>query len=334
MVTIPVCNHLVFLGIKQMFGQLFTSIEHFGFCLVLETTVFLLNFNFDPSGNNSLAMAFRLWIGGLPNAVTHEDVQWWLWRETTSWPLTTQIVRKIDATKCVAFVGFSDEGTAQRVLTGIQGRSHFGVRLTTEWSDDSKGGHGKGVSGGASSAGPLPSVEPTEPTSGPVAAHVKDEQVPVKAETKDVDILVKPQLQDVGVMVQPEVQNVAVHVKPETKDVDILVKPQLQDVGVQYSPPPLPSPKTDVLSPTEMAISPTQSVEDTDGSPTEMSEEAPTAIVDEKHAEAIEMEVEKVKVKEELFDTKQELEALQENLLEATETKEENSKESPGETSD
>ena len=83
-----------------------------------------------------------------------------------------------------------------------------------------------------------------------------------------------------------------------------------------------------------MAISPTQSVEDTDGSPTEMSEEAPTAIVDEKHAEAIEMEVEKVKVKEELFGTKQELEALQENLLEATETKEENSKESPGETSD
>ena len=131
----------------------------------------------------------------------------------------------------------------------------------------------------------------------------------------------KPQLQDVGVMVQPEVQNVAVRVKPETKDVDILVKPQLQDVGVQYSPPPLPSPKTDLLSPTEMAISPTQSVEDTDGSPTEMSEEAPTAIVDEKHAEAIEMEVEKVKVKEELFDTKQELEALQVNLLEATETR-------------
>ena len=162
-------------------------------------------------------MAFRLWIGGLPNAVTHEDVQWWLWRETTSWPLTTQIVRKIDATKCVAFVGFSDEGTAQRVLTGIQGRSHFGVRLTTKWSNDSKAGHGKGVSGGASSAGPLPSVEPTEPTSGPVAAHVKDEQVPVKAETKDVDILVKPQLQDVGVMVQPE------DVKPETKDVDIQV---------------------------------------------------------------------------------------------------------------
>ena len=35
----------------------------------------------------------------------------------------------------------------------------LGVRLTTKWSNDSKGGHGKGVSGGASSAGPLPSVE-------------------------------------------------------------------------------------------------------------------------------------------------------------------------------
>ena len=50
-------------------------------------------------------MAFRLFVGGLPAAVTHGDVEQWVWSVTNVFPMTKQIVRKKPGDLGIQFLG-------------------------------------------------------------------------------------------------------------------------------------------------------------------------------------------------------------------------------------
>ncbi len=253
-------------------------------------------------------MSFRLYIGGLPNSLQHSDVQWWLWSAASSWPDTVQIVRKNCATKCAVFVGFEDEEMAQHVLRELPGKSHFGNRLSISWSKDSKAGTGKGVFGGKTPAGPLPpgtesgaSASGQQDVKPEVKPQVQDVEVMAQPAMKSVAVQVEPQVQDVEVMAQPAMISVAVQVEPQLLDVDVVLQ---EDVAVQASSPL--SEKTDQISPTENACSPTESPGRTVASPTHMSSDPPTCIVKEEHGPGFKLEAERVKIKEELVETKKE----------------------------
>ena len=85
-------------------------------------------------------MAYRVYLGGVPAWLGHDDIKWWIWRTCSLWPQTCQIVRKgRDATLEVAFVGFNSWHDGQHCIASMVGRSQFGRRIGVKWSLDSRG---------------------------------------------------------------------------------------------------------------------------------------------------------------------------------------------------
>ena len=94
-------------------------------------------------------MAFRLFIGGLPNYCTHDDLANWIFGVTGQWPSTRQLVtRGSGCTLQSGFVGFNTLGSMQLALNGLQASPWYAnCKTTIAVSRDSKG-KGKGAATG------------------------------------------------------------------------------------------------------------------------------------------------------------------------------------------
>ena len=84
---------------------------------------------------------YRLFLGGIPSRVTHDQLAQLCYERTSEWPDHVQMsVRHPEATQMVGFLGFKSLETAGKVFGVLKGRSsYFGVRVTVAWSTDSAG---------------------------------------------------------------------------------------------------------------------------------------------------------------------------------------------------
>ena len=246
-------------------------------------------------------MAFRLWIGGLPHYCTHDDLASWIFGVTGQWPTTRQLARRsVDSTLQCGFVGFNTQGSMQLALTGLQASPWYAnCKTTVAVSRDSKG-MGKGA------ASPTPA---SASTAAPVLV--------------DTGVEAKPVLKDASASTaDPVLVDTGVEAKPAMKDAGAqttwsMVKPGLSaDNGLLQVTPAAEEEeeiKTNAISPTEAAHSPTISLRSR--SP---SSPPPTVLVDPGVA----------KEESQLADTSRKIQHVKEELRQLREeAKEEDSKE-------
>ena len=85
-------------------------------------------------------MAFRLYVGGLPAAVTHGDLEQWAWTVTNVFPVTKQLVRKDHQETLVSsFLGYTTESDMLQSLQLLKRNPWFhGYKTSVSISKDSK----------------------------------------------------------------------------------------------------------------------------------------------------------------------------------------------------
>ena len=84
-------------------------------------------------------MAYRLWCGGLPSWLVHEDVKLWAFGNSGVWPANVQLVRKCNGeTKISAFLGYHKQQEAKVVLERLSGVPCQGFRVSLKVSKDSE----------------------------------------------------------------------------------------------------------------------------------------------------------------------------------------------------
>ena len=84
-------------------------------------------------------MAYRLWCGGLPAWLVHEDVKLWAFGNSGVWPGNVQLVRKWHGeTKISAILGYHKQQEAKDVLERLSGVNCQGFRVTLKVSKDSE----------------------------------------------------------------------------------------------------------------------------------------------------------------------------------------------------
>ena len=255
-------------------------------------------------------MAFRLYVGGIPNWYTHDQLGRWIYERTEVYPEQVQVVRARNATLCSAFVGFQRQAAAEMVLANLLAvPSMYGARISAAWSRDSKGG-GKGSSAPAAST-PAPQNPSSNAMPAPPQAAATLKESSVQA------------AQDFAQQFAAPSQDFGQQFAAPSQDFGLQVSVAKQDFGQQFPDPteeavePVASPQTVLCSPTEAAHSETTSHGDPTEDKDESSEEMPTCIVPE-GADAsgaglggIKQELEKAKeevahLKEELMEVKKE----------------------------
>ena len=84
-------------------------------------------------------MAYRLWCGGLPAWLVHEDVKLWAFGNSGVWPGNVQLVRKWHGeTKISAILGYHKQQEAKDILERLSGVNCQGFRVTLKVSKDSE----------------------------------------------------------------------------------------------------------------------------------------------------------------------------------------------------
>ena len=267
-------------------------------------------------------MAFRLYVGGIPNWYTHDQLGRWIYERTEVYPEQVQVVRARNATLCSAFVGFQRQAAAEMVLANLLAApsTMYGVRISAAWSRDSKGG-GKGPSAPAAST-PAPQNPSSNAMPAPPQAAATLKESSVQAAQDFAQQFAAPS-QDFGQQFAAPSQDVGQQFAAPSQDFGLQVSVAKQDFGQQFPDPteeavePVASPQTVLRSPTEAAHSETTSHRDPTEDKDESSEEMPTCIVPD-GADAsgaglggIKQELEKAKeevahLKEELMEVKKE----------------------------
>lgn len=241
-------------------------------------------------------MAFRLYVGGLPAAVTHGDLEQWAWTVTNVFPVTKQLVRKDHQETLVSsFLGYTTESDMLQSLQLLKRNPWFhGYKTSVSISKDSK----KTTTPAATQAPPVlpapPAVrtmvsqgaqcEATTMVSKAVATEVTMGTQEVQTEATEVTMVTQEVQTELS---GPCISNEAIKTEP-------LACPRCgkKNQGPSFFTTPMP------YSPTEAAYSPTMSpVPDT---------EPPTVLLDQEKTKE-ELEGELAQAKAELLEIKKEL---------------------------
>ena len=249
-------------------------------------------------------MAFRLYVGGLPAAVTHGDLEQWAWTVTNVFPVAKQLVRKDHQETLVSsFLGYTTESDMLQSLQLLKRNPWFhGYKTSVSFSKDSK----KTTTPAATQAPPVlpapPAVrtmvsqgaqcEATTMVSKAVATEVTMGTQEVQTEATEVTMVTQEVQTELS---GPCISNEAIKTEP-------LACPHCgKKIKVQVSSP---SPKT--LSPaTPMPYSPTEAAYSPTVSPVPDTE-PPTVLLDQEKTKE-ELEGELAQAKAELLEIKKEL---------------------------
>eukprot|EP00434_Breviolum_minutum_P014843 symbB.v1.2.013088.t1/scaffold920.1/size152120/10 len=284
-------------------------------------------------------MAYRLWCGGLPSWLVHEDVKLWAFGNSGVWPGNVQLVRKWHGeTKISAILGYHKQQEAKDVLERLSGVNCQGFRVTLKVSKDSeekmkahvnakepeeeektKPGVAQAVV--ANEAG-NPQERQEQPVVVPAASSSPTKQeasVPAPAEPAMVEAAEQQEVSvpapaEPAIVEAAEQQEVPVPAPPQTpvveaaeqQEASVPAPPEPPIVGTEVPVPPQPLVEEKVEEGMQ-ACSPTEPVSPT-WSPTEPSSPPPTVLVpDRETAEILDATKELIAVKEEIVEIKKEL---------------------------
>ena len=155
-----------------------------------------------------LAMAYRLFLGGLPSWMSKDDVGHWIFNITHVWPVNVEVKRRnADATLMVAFVGYKTFALQQAAQTALAGATCYGFRVTAKLSRDS-------VQGPVAAAKPPPPSPATPAKASVTTSRLRESQAKVLAKLSGVAaVSVEPQAK----VLAQEVGMAAVGVEPQAK---------------------------------------------------------------------------------------------------------------------
>lgn len=236
-------------------------------------------------------MAFRLYVGGLPAAVTHGDLEQWAWTVTNVFPVTKQLVRKDHQETLVSsFLGYTTESDMLQSLQLLKRNPWFhGYKTSVSISKDSKKTPTPAASTQAPPVLPAPPAVRTMVSQG---AQCEATTMVSKAVATEVTMVTQEVQTELS---GPCISNEAIKTEP-------LVCPHCgKKIKVQVSSP---SPKT--LSPaTPMPYSPTEPAYSPTVSPV-ADTEPPTVLLDQEKTKE-ELEGELAQAQAELVEIKKEL---------------------------
>jgi len=236
-------------------------------------------------------MAFRLYVGGLPAAVTHGDLEQWAWTVTNVFPVTKQLVRKDHQETLVSsFLGYTTESDMLQSLQLLKRNPWFhGYKTSVSISKDSKKTPTPAASTQAPPVLPAPPAVRTMVSQG---AQCEATTMVSKAVATEVTMVTQEVQTELS---GPCISNEAIKTEP-------LACPHCgKKIKVQVSSP---SPKT--LSPaTPMPYSPTEAAYSPTVSPV-ADTEPPTVLLDQEKTKE-ELEGELAQAQAELVEIKKEL---------------------------
>jgi len=236
-------------------------------------------------------MAFRLYVGGLPAAVTHGDLEQWAWTVTNVFPVTKQLVRKDHQETLVSsFLGYTTESDMLQSLQLLKRNPWFhGYKTSVSISKDSKKTPTPAASTQAPPVLPAPPAVRTMVSQG---AQCEATTMVSKAVATEVTMVTQEVQTELS---GPCISNEAIKTEPlACPHCGKKIKVQVSSPSPKTSSPATPMP----YSPTEAAYSPTVSpVADT---------EPPTVLLDQEKTKE-ELEGELAQAQAELVEIKKEL---------------------------